>query len=126
MKQPSAGPDPEGAMFDREMRSLLETAVEALPEIYRTVFVLRQIEELSTAETAESLELSEETVKTRLHRARAALRQGLLARAGAGIKNAYPFLGPRCDRIVESVLARIKGAQAAVRAVQAGPDTPGR
>ena len=67
-KSPAA--DPEKAAFEREVRSLVEAAVEGLPEIYRTVFMLRHVEELSTAETAELLELTEETVKTRLHRAR--------------------------------------------------------
>jgi RNA polymerase sigma-70 factor (ECF subfamily) len=69
------------------------------------------VEELSTAETAECLELTEETVKTRLHRARGLLRrelEGPSARAGV-----YPFLGPRCDRMVASVLARIRPASAA-------------
>lgn len=108
MKRASAGRDPEGEAFGREVRSLVETAVEALPESYRTVFMLRHIEELSTAETAELLELSEETVKTRLHRARSTLQQELLSGAGAGIKHAFPFLGDRCNRTVESVLARIK------------------
>ena len=75
--------------------------------MYRTVFVLRHVEELSTAETAELLKLSEETVKTRLHRARSALQRELLAEAGAGIKAAFPFLGDRCDRMVDSVLKRI-------------------
>lgn len=113
IKQSSVDPDPEGAAFGREVRLLLEAAVEALPESYRTVFVLRHVEELSTAEAAECLELSEETVKTRLHRARLALRQELLTKAGPGIKEAFPFLGDRCDRMVESVLARIKRSESA-------------
>jgi RNA polymerase sigma-70 factor (ECF subfamily) len=115
MKGASAGRDPEGEAFGREVRSLVEAAVEALPESYRTVFMLRHMEEFSTAETAELLELSEETVKTRLHRARSALRQELLAEAGAGIKQAFPFLGNRCDRMVESVLARIGDGESANR-----------
>jgi RNA polymerase sigma-70 factor, ECF subfamily len=105
----SSAADPEKAAFEREVRSLVEAAVEGLPEIYRTVFMLRHVEELSTAETAELLELTEETVKTRLHRARTALRRELLARAGAGVEQAFPFLGARCDRMVASVLARIGG-----------------
>ena len=115
MKRASAGPDPEAEAIGREVRSLVEAAVEALPESYRTVFMLRHIEELSTAETAELLKLSEATVKTRLHRARSVLRQELLAEAGTGIKQAFPFLGDRCDRMVESVLARIGGAESANR-----------
>ncbi len=107
VKPESPARDPEKAAFDREVRSLVEAAVEGLPEIYRTVFMLRHVEELSTSETAELLELSEETVKTRLHRARSALQRELLAEAGAGIRQAFPFLGARCDRMVASVLARI-------------------
>ncbi len=108
MKEASVDPNPEGAAYGREVGLLVQEAVDALPEGYRTVFVLRQIEGLSTAETAECLELSEETVKTRLHRARSALRQQLLEKAGPGIRQAFPFLGPRCDRMVETVLTRIQ------------------
>ena len=107
------GPDPEGEAFGREVRSLVEAAVDALPESYRTVFMLREIEGRSTAETAECLELSQDVVKTRLHRARSVLRQELLTKAGIGIREAFPFLGDRCDRMVESVLARIKGSESA-------------
>jgi RNA polymerase sigma-70 factor, ECF subfamily len=107
MKQTSVGLDQEEQVLGQEVRSLLEAAVDDLPEGYRSVFVLRQVEGLSTTETAEHLELTEEVVKTRLLRARAALRLGLLKRAGAGIKQAFPFLGDRCDRMVERVLARI-------------------
>jgi len=108
MKQVSRDPDPEGLAASEEVRSILESVIEDLPDTYRTVFVLREIEELSTAETAESLEVTEETVKTRLHRARAVLRRELLARAGTGIRHAFPFMGPRCDRMVETVMARIR------------------
>ncbi|HWC65636.1 MAG TPA: RNA polymerase sigma factor, partial [Thermoanaerobaculia bacterium] len=95
MKQVSRDPDPEGAAVNGEVRTLLESVIEELPETYRTVFVLREIEELSTAETAASLDVTEETVKTRLHRARAVLRRELLSRAGSGMRQAFPFLGPR-------------------------------
>jgi len=70
--------------------------------------VLREVQELSTAETAECLEISEENVKVRLHRARAALRAGLDRRMGAEVRTLYSFDGARCDRIVAAVLARIK------------------
>ncbi|MEP6768223.1 MAG: RNA polymerase sigma factor [Acidobacteriota bacterium] len=103
----SPTPDPESEAFDREMRTHIEAAVEALPAAYRTVFVLREVEELSTRETAESLELSEDAVKTRLHRARAMLRQDLLARAGSRISGIFPFMGARCDRMVEAVMIRV-------------------
>ena len=108
MKPLAAGPDPESEAFGREMTAFVESAIEALPESYRIVFTLRQVEELSTEETAECLELSEEAVKTRLHRARAALRRNLLERAGGGIRSAFPFLGYRCDRLVAAVLGRIR------------------
>lgn len=113
MKEASVDPNPEGAAYGREVGLLVQEAVDALPEGYRTVFVLRQIEELSTAETAECLELSEETVKTRLHRARSALRQQLLEKAGRRIREAFPFLGPQCDRMVETVLTRIQALKPA-------------
>jgi RNA polymerase sigma-70 factor (ECF subfamily) len=99
--------DPEREASDREMHVILEDAVEALPETYRTVFMLRAIEDMSTAEAAECLDLTPEAVKTRLHRARALLRREVLARAGAGEAALYPFAGERCDRIVAGVLARV-------------------
>jgi RNA polymerase sigma-70 factor (ECF subfamily) len=112
MMPTSTGPDPETETLGGEMRSLLEAAVGALPETYRTVFMLRHVEELSTAETAELLELTEEAVKTRLHRARAALQKALLAKAGGQLPLAFSFLGTRCDRMVASVLLRIAGGAA--------------
>jgi len=109
MREPSSPPPEEGAVYGTEVRALLEKAVESLPETYRTVFVLRQMEELSTAETAKCLEITEEAVKVRLHRARSALQRQLLERAGPGIRQAFPFLGARCDRLVTSVLTRVRG-----------------
>ena len=111
MTEPSSPPQSESAVYGTEVRSLLEEAVESLPETYRTVFVLRQMEELSTAETARCLEITEEAVKVRLHRARSALQRQLLERAGPGIRQAFPFLGARCDRLVATVLARVRTAQ---------------
>ena len=108
MKPISSESGPERETLRREVQSIVETAIEALPESYRTVFVLREVEELSTAETAECLELSEEAVKTRLHRARASLQREILERAGGGVRQSFPFLGARCDRAVERVLRRIK------------------
>lgn len=112
MREPASPEEgAEGSLYGAEIRTLLEDAVGSLPETYRTVFVLRQLEELSTAETAETLEISEEAVKVRLHRARVALQRELLERAGPGIRQAFPFLGARCDRMVAKVMARI-GASA--------------
>ena len=111
MKEQSAAAGPEKEALGSEIRSMLEAAIESLPEAYRTVFVMREVEELSTAETAECLELSEEAVKTRLHRARASLRRELLALAGEEARTAFAFLGNRCDRMVEQVLRQIRSRQ---------------
>jgi RNA polymerase sigma-70 factor (ECF subfamily) len=100
--------DPERQTFDGEMRLMLERAFDVLPDDYKSVFMLREIEGLSTAETAECLEISEENVKTRLHRAREFLQRELYAGAGATAKTAFQFLGPRCDRVVARVMARIQ------------------
>lgn len=103
----SGNDDPEQVARGRELQSAVESAVVALPLPYRTVFVLRQIEEMSTEETAEILELTRAAVKVRLHRARALLRRKLSHRAGYRPKELFPFLGSRCDRIVRSVGDRI-------------------
>jgi RNA polymerase sigma-70 factor, ECF subfamily len=103
----SAGRDPEQQTYDGELKMVLEKAFDALPDEYRSVFMLREIEGMSTAETAECLDISEENVKVRLHRARACLQRALYAHAGTDRKEAFQFLGVRCDRIVAHVLARI-------------------
>jgi RNA polymerase sigma-70 factor, ECF subfamily len=88
---------------------LLEAAVLGLPEPYRTVVMLRDVEEMSTKDAAEVLELTEENVKVRLHRGHAMMRSWLLARVGSSGKNAFPFMGERCDRVVQGVMARLGG-----------------
>jgi RNA polymerase sigma-70 factor (ECF subfamily) len=103
----SAAGDPETLAMNGELRAALEAAISALPPRYRSVFLLRAIEGLSTAETAASLELSEETVKVRLHRARARLRQDLERRLGEAARALFGFAAERCDRLVAAVLARI-------------------
>jgi len=100
-------PDPERQAFSGELRALLEWAIDTLPDGAREVFVLRDVEGLSTTETAASLGVSDDVVKTRLSRARAALRQALLHRAGASTSDAFRFQQSRCDRVVAHVLARI-------------------
>ena len=100
-------PDPEQQAFAGELRALLETAVDALGDGYREVFMLRQVEGLSTAETAEVLSVSEDVVKTRLTRARHAIQQNLLDRTGAATSQAFVFGQSRCDAVVAAVLARI-------------------
>ncbi len=101
------GRTPEQQASNAELRALLEAAVESLPQGYRIVFVLREIEGLDTAETAQSLGVTEETVKTRLHRARALLREELFQRAGIATSYAFEFHLSRCDRVVKNVLDRI-------------------
>ena len=100
--------NPEQEASNSEIRSLLEEAVEKLPDAYRTVFMLRDIEEMSTTDTANALEISEENVKVRLHRARALLRKSLYARAGMERKEAFNFHAVRCDRVVKNVFERIQ------------------
>jgi RNA polymerase sigma-70 factor (ECF subfamily) len=106
---PSTSETPETQAMRGQLGQILEAAVDGLPEAYRSVFVLREIEQLSTSETAECLELSEEAVKTRLSRSRALLRRELENRLGPAIAKAYSFLGARCDRVVMRVLERIGG-----------------
>lgn len=100
--------DPEEQTFEKQVLELLEAAVEALPDNLRSVFLMREIEEMSTAETAECLGLSEAAVKIRLHRARKVLRQDLYLRVGAVSSEAFRFLGERCDRVIHAVMERIR------------------
>jgi RNA polymerase sigma-70 factor, ECF subfamily len=98
---------PEAAASARELGALVEHAIDELPDTYRTVFVLREVQELSTAETAACLDVSEELVKVRLHRARAELRRLMDARLGAATREVFDFHASRCDRVVAAVLERI-------------------
>jgi len=107
MDMTSKGRDPEQQIYDGELKMLLEKAFDTLPADYRSVFMLREIEGLSTAETAECLDISEENVKTRLYRARALLQRELYSLVGENANVAFQFLGARCDRIVARVLERI-------------------
>jgi RNA polymerase sigma-70 factor (ECF subfamily) len=107
---PAAGtPDPERQAFAGELRELLEWSIDRLPDGAREAFVLRDVEGLSTAEAADALGVSEDVVKTRLSRARAALRRTLLEHAGATMPDVFRFVRPRCDRVVAIVLSRIAG-----------------
>ena len=100
-------PDPEHQAFAGELRGALESAVEALPDGYRAVFLMREIEGMTTAETADVLGIREEAVKTRLHRAKGLLRHALYDRVGATSAQAFAFHASRCDRIVAGVFAAI-------------------
>ena len=100
--------DPQALASNAELRRLLERAIQRLPEQFRTAFVLREVEGLSVEETAEYLGIPPATVKTRDHRARNLLRSYLSENIDATIPQTFPFLGARCDLIVEKVLLRLK------------------
>jgi RNA polymerase sigma-70 factor, ECF subfamily len=106
------GMSPEQKAAISEARSLLEQAILALPVQYRTALVLRDVDEMSTAEAAATLEISEEALKVRLHRARAMLRKQLYAISGATSSTAFQFHASRCDRVARIVLDRIAALQA--------------
>jgi RNA polymerase sigma-70 factor (ECF subfamily) len=106
----SPTPGPERQLLEAETRRILESAIDDLPDAYRVVFVLREIEEMNTAEAAACLDLTEETVKVRLHRARRMLRRELCARTGSASTQAFQFMGERCDRVVRSVLDSLSAA----------------
>jgi RNA polymerase sigma-70 factor, ECF subfamily len=99
--------DPERQAAIGEIRILLEGAIDALPVPFREVFILRQVEGLSTEETAAALSIETETVKTRLHRARIRLRQALQDQLAPSLKDAFPFGGERCQRLTRTVLHRL-------------------
>jgi len=103
----TAQPTPEQTIARREIRNAIEKAVDELPPNFRSVFMLRAIEQLSVEETASCLGIPGETVKTRFHRANKLLRQALTMQFGAIFEDMYPFLGARCDRLVATVLQRI-------------------
>jgi RNA polymerase sigma-70 factor, ECF subfamily len=108
LPSPSQDSSPEASAARAEVRTLLERAVDQLPIPFRSVFVMRDIEEMSVEETASQLGLRPETVKTRLHRARRLLRQSLSETLAAMLSDAFPFAGARCARITDAVLARIE------------------
>ena len=100
-------PNPEQNASGAQLRGFLEQAVLELPEQYRTVVMLRDVEELTTAETADALDLTVENVKIRLHRGHQMIRNLLFERIGANAKEAFPFMGIRCDRVVQTVFSRL-------------------
>jgi RNA polymerase sigma-70 factor, ECF subfamily len=100
-------PNPEQSASRAELGQLLEEALLDLPEQFRIVVMLRDVEELSTSETAAALDLTEHNVKIRLHRGRALARGWLFVRVGTNARSAFPFMGVRCDRVVHVVFARL-------------------
>ncbi|MFZ5677417.1 MAG: RNA polymerase sigma factor [Pseudomonadota bacterium] len=99
--------DPERTMAQRQILALVEQATDALPDVYRTVFVARVIEGLSLEETSELLGIKPQTVKTRLHRARVLVRRALDEKIGPLLLDAFPFAGRRCERLTVSVMKRL-------------------
>lgn len=114
----AGGEDPVATAARAEMRRLLEQAIDSLPSPFRVVYMLREIEECSVEETARVLSLRPETVKTRLHRARRLLRAHIETQVEASLKDAFQFLGLRCARIADGVIARLGLVEEA--AAQAG------
>jgi len=105
-----ADADPERRLENRELQAAIGRAVDALPAPLRTVFVLREVEGLSTQETADALALTAENVRVRLHRAKSALRESLDNAIGRETRRLYLFAGDRCDRIVDRVFARVRAS----------------
>jgi RNA polymerase sigma-70 factor (ECF subfamily) len=106
-------PDPEAALARRQVQKLLEQAVEDLPEPFRIVFILRDIEKLSIEETAAHLSITPETVKTRLHRARRRMRGRLAAQLSSSLPEIFPFAGTRCEQMADRVMQRLRSIQGA-------------
>ena len=104
---------PPDAVLRGEIRRLLERRIDDLPVAFRTVFVMRDVEDLSVQETAECLAIPAATVRTRLFRARALLREALARDLDAATSDVFGFAGERCDRIVAGVLARVPPAPSA-------------
>jgi RNA polymerase sigma-70 factor (ECF subfamily) len=98
---------PEDDASSRELGRILERQIDALPDLYRSVFVLRDVEELTTAETAAALAITEEAVRVRLHRARHLLQNALVEGIGPASAHVFRFDGERCDRIVLGVLSHL-------------------
>src|SRR5664279_697580 len=103
--QTSSSRSPEANAANNELRASLEAAILSLPQRYRSVVILRDVEEMTTAEAASSLEISEDLVKVQLHRARALVRKALFRQSGQSIRELFPFPATRCDRVVAAVLA---------------------
>lgn len=102
-------PSPEQQAGAAELREAMEREVAALPDAFRTIFVLREVEGLSTAEAAACLGISEDLAKTRLHRARTRLRENLYRRAGITLASIFQFGNERCDRVVAGVMGALPG-----------------
>ena len=105
--QANADEQPEPSAMRTEVRQQLEARIDTLPDSFRTVFMLRGVEEMSVEEVALALDIPEATVRSRFFRARGILREGLSRDIDMAIGDAFSFAGQRCDKIVAGVLARI-------------------
>ncbi|MGJ4908133.1 RNA polymerase sigma factor [Bradyrhizobium sp. HKCCYLS2033] len=105
---PATSSDPEKSVAQRQIQAVVERAIDDLSEPFRLVFIARVIEEMSIDETADLLGLKPETVKTRLHRARGMLRENVEKEIGPVLLDAFPFAGPRCERLTDAVLDRLR------------------
>jgi RNA polymerase sigma-70 factor (ECF subfamily) len=103
---------PESAALRAEVRRLIERRIDGLPAVYRSVFVLRALEEMTVEETAACLGVPEATVRTRYFRARGLLREALASEIDFHLESAFGFDGARCDRLVARVLARLQNSAA--------------
>ena len=103
-------PQPEQAALRAEARRLLERRIDALPDAFRTVFMLRAVEEMSVEEAATILGISQVTVRTRYFRAKSLLREALAREIDFAFEDAFAFAGERCDRIVAGVWAQLRGS----------------
>lgn len=106
-----AGTDPESVMTQHNLRALLERSIDKLPDPFRVVFMARMVEGLSVEETADLLGLRPETVKTRVHRARARLRASIEQEVGSSATSAFAFDGERCRRTTDAVIKRLSRSQ---------------
>jgi RNA polymerase sigma-70 factor (ECF subfamily) len=104
--------NPESDTASGELSRLLEQAIERLPENYRTVVMMRDVEEMSTSETAECLSVTEDNVKIRLHRAHGLLRRELYSKAKISTSVTFSFHAIRCDRVVAAVFSVLAALRA--------------
>lgn len=104
----TGGNDPERTMAQGEVRTILERAIDELPDLFRTVFITRIVEGMSVEETADLLGLKPETVKTRLHRARLLLQESLDKQLGPALATTFPFGGRRCEAMTERVVEHLR------------------
>lgn len=108
----NAAEQPERAALRAETRRLIEDKINGLPDVFRTVFVMRAVEEMTVDETAVCLGIPEATVRTRYFRAKGLIREALAREIDFNLGEAFSFAGDRCDRIVAGVLRRLADSQA--------------